>query len=334
MILFLAIIIALNIMMPVSYAQFLDLRPDHWCYEKIMNFEEWGYVSGYPDGTFIPDGTITRAEYVTIVNNFFGYQSNAKVTEDFSDVTEDDWFYPYVSEAAERGYIAGYPDGTFRPEDPIRRQEATVILSKILNIHDEDYENDHEDGLYQYPDGSDTEDWAYKAVRNYSIYNFINGYEDGTLRILQNVTRAETVQLLNMLEQQIVIDRDDKTAEIKDKPSSSKKRVNTPVITVVETDSNNDGWYNMSESLNDGKITIKVKTSTSNATIIVTVNGQVVATTPVAVSDGTEVEFELTDGIYTIEAIANKSLLSEKSTVSPSKYFTLPSALSAHPTNV
>lgn len=209
----------------VSALGFSDLNPTHWCYEKIMKFLDKDYVCGYEDGTFKPDQTITRAEYVKIVNNFFGYVSENDFSgEKFSDVSKDSWYAKYVFEAVERGYITGYPDGTFKPQEPIRRQEATVILSRILGIDDEEYPVDHKDGMMQYCDSGDIEEWAYKAIHSYSVYNFINGYEDGSIRLLQNVTRAETVELLNRLEEQIVIDREEKPNKGGGGSTSSRSR--------------------------------------------------------------------------------------------------------------
>jgi len=306
-----------TLLLSTSMAEFKDLRPDHWCYEKITDFTKRGYVKGYEDGEFKADKTITRAEYVTIVNNFFGYDAKGSDMLEFSDVSKDDWFAPYVSEAVKRGYISGYPDGTFRPYEPIRRQEATVILSKILNIHDEDYDKDHEDGLAQYADGENVDEWAYKAVHNYSIYNFINGYEDNTIRLFNNVTRAETVQLLNTVEQKVIIDRDNKTNEVTYKPSGgSVKRVKTPVISVVEVNDDNE-WYNGVEAEEDNKVTVKVSTSTDDATIEVKVNGETIETEKVEVESGSEVKFELPDGKYEIIATAtrNKYKNSSKATL-------------------
>ncbi len=279
-------------------AKFPDLSPMHWCYEKIMDFYERGYVDGDDTGTFRPDDTITRAEYVKIVNNFFGYSKSNKASG-LSDVDNDEWFAPYVNEAVSRGYITGYEDGTFRPYEPIRRQEATVILSRILKIDNETYPKNHKDGMEQYLDGDDIEEWAYKAIHSYSVHNFINGYPDKTIRLMQNVTRAETVELLHKLEQKVEIDRPG---------GGDSSTVRQPKITVVEANDSVE-WYNLEEAnshKNDEKITVQVHTATEKATIEVKVNGELQTTREVVVKKGTTVEFELPDGEYTITAKATK----------------------------
>ena len=176
--LMLVILVITLFVIPVGANQvFTDLTPEHWCYNKIIDFEKKGYVCGYEDGTFRADRTITRAEYVKIVNNFFGYELETEKESGFSDVSSGDWFAPYVNEAVERGYINGYEDGTFRPEDPIRRQEATVILARILNIHEEEYPENHLDGLAQYSDSDEVQEWAKVAIHSYSVFiqKFGNG---------------------------------------------------------------------------------------------------------------------------------------------------------------
>lgn len=228
--LMLIVLVIIFFVVPVGAGQvFSDLSSEHWCYDKIIDFAEKNYVCGYEDGTFRADRTITRAEYVKIVNNFFGYELETEKLSNFSDVKSSDWFAPYVNEAVERGYITGYEDGTFRPEAPIRRQEATVILARILDIHEEIYPDNHVDGLAQYSDSDEVQEWARVAIHSYSVHNFINGYEDGSLRILKNVTRAETVELLHILEQKIIIDEDDNSGGGGSRPSKPKPN-ESPII--------------------------------------------------------------------------------------------------------
>ena len=286
----LVVVLLLGTMTAMAGQPYSDLTPEHWCYKKIMQFVDKGYIDGYEDGTMRPDRTITRAEYVKVVNNFFGYK-DGKTSKKFDDVSDDAWYAGYVYTAVERGYISGYEDNTFRPESPITRQEATVILSRILGIDDEVYPKDHVDGLAQYSDGYEVADWAYKPIHSYSVYNFINGYEDGSLRILQNVTRAETVELLNILEQKIEID-DNKPVV---------RKVKTPVITAYELSGESEvsvlGWVNNDTMINNGS-KIVITCATDGAKIYYKLNG------------GEEKEytgeFYINDGITSITARAEK----------------------------
>ena len=282
---------------------FPDLTAEHWCYDKIIDFEEKGFVCGYEDGTFRPDQTITRAEYVKIVNNFFGYELEYDKDSGFSDINSGDWFIPYVNEAVERGYITGYEDGTFRPEDPIRRQEATVILARILDIDKEEYPADHVDGLAQYSDGDEVEEWAKVAIHSYSVYNFINGYQDGSLRILQDVTRAETVELLHILEQQIIIPEPDKDSNGGGGGGYSSSTAR-PVITAYEQINQelkvvpNGKWVNSETAYQDGSL-IRITCQTNGATINYSLDNWKTQ------NEYTD-EFVVLDGIHTINAYATK----------------------------
>ena len=295
---------------------FSDLAPTHWCYNKIIDFESKGYVCGYEDGTFKADQTITRAEYVKIVNNFFGYKPNTEKVANFSDVNSGDWFAPYVNEAVERGYITGFEDGTFRPQDPIRRQEATVILARILGIDKEVYPANHIDGLAQYSDSDEVQDWARVAIHSYSVYNFINGYTDGTLKILQNVTRAETVELLHVLEQKIIIDR---------KPGgSSKSTVKMPTIALYRFDKEanefaaikssdlKSNWVNKAISTlseDEYGVLVNVTSTTTGSTINEKLTGNKTGERKYITSKIEELTnaIFLTDGEYKISAFASKS---------------------------
>lgn len=325
--LMLVILVVTAFAMPASAKQvFTDLSPEHWCYAKIMDFEKKGYVCGYSDNTFRADRTITRAEYVKIVNNFFGYKPSEKTTSAFKDVNSGDWFMPYVNEAVDRGYIEGFEDGTFRPQDPIRRQEATVILARILKIDKEVYPADHKDGLAQYSDSDEVQEWARVAIHSYSVYNFINGYEDGTLRILRNVTRAETVELLHILEQKVVIDRKPggggtKTPTLKpdidvlvrnliEVPVEKEIAIKEEYTPVIYTKSN---WINKKnsnfekETARNGafvNITSQTTGSTIHDTVDVISRKAEYKTTK---RDEYDNKFFLTDGVYKVTAQATKS---------------------------
>lgn len=113
--------------------KFSDLNETHPAYEGIQKLVEAGIVSGYPDGTFKPDGDITRAELVKIANMVFEYTEKQETTT-FKDVKAEDWFCDNVLIAQKAGYILGYEDKTFRPGGLITRQELCKILVEINNF--------------------------------------------------------------------------------------------------------------------------------------------------------------------------------------------------------
>jgi len=82
----------------------------HWAEKQIMGWMEKGFIKGYSDNTFKPNNTITRAEFLTIVNNVFGYKDKAQIS--FTDVKTSDWYYDEIAKAIAAGYIKGYADGT------------------------------------------------------------------------------------------------------------------------------------------------------------------------------------------------------------------------------
>lgn len=313
----LGLVIVFTTITSFASTAFSDLSPMHWCYKKIMEFVDKGYIDGYEDGTMKPDQTITRAEYVKIVNNFFGFKGG-KTNKEFVDVPEDAWYKEHVYTAVSEGYISGYEDNTFRPNNPITRQEATVILSRILNIDREFYPKDHVDGLAQYPDGYEVDDWAYTPIHSYSVYNFINGYEDGMLRILQNVTRAETVELLHILEQKIEIGTS----------TSRKNTVKMPTIALLkqtlEENASGDsqlviksalltksGWINKMQSTTrngqDG-VLVNITSTTENATVNESLEGNKTKNRNYITTKAEEIDnaLFLIDGEYKVLANASK----------------------------
>ena len=98
----------------------------HWAQSQIEKAFAQGIVSGYPDGTFKPDQNVSRAEFVTMVNNAFGFK--AETSTYFTDVKDTDWFAGQISRAKAAGYISGYEDGSFKPNNYISRQEVASII--------------------------------------------------------------------------------------------------------------------------------------------------------------------------------------------------------------
>lgn len=106
---------------------FTDVSKSDWFADYVDELAEEGILSGYDDGTFRPEQEITRAELTKVAVVAFELPI---IDEDagFSDVSEDDWFAPYINTAAYYGFINGYDDGTFKPNDTINRAETAKVL--------------------------------------------------------------------------------------------------------------------------------------------------------------------------------------------------------------
>ena len=110
--------------------KFPDVKNTRWSNKPIATLANGKIIGGYPDASFKPGSSITRAEFAAIVSRFdnLSYQGEDK----FSDI-KGHWAVETINAAAERGWIGGYPDGTFRPNEYITRAEATALINKVLN---------------------------------------------------------------------------------------------------------------------------------------------------------------------------------------------------------
>ncbi len=160
----------------------------HWCETRINSWMDDGIINGYPDGSFKPDGTITRAEFIKTVNNAFGFKSGKAIS--FSDVKSTDWYYNDIRIAYNIGYINGYVDGTMKPNAPITREEVAKIIAVLLEL--EEYAS----GSYSFADYSSIDSWARGYVGAVLRYGIMNGYSGNEFRPRYKMTRAECVQSL------------------------------------------------------------------------------------------------------------------------------------------
>ncbi|QGG47218.1 S-layer homology domain-containing protein [Heliorestis convoluta] len=161
----------------------------HWAEKWIEKMIQKGIVSGYPDGTFQPTKEITRAEFATIVNNALD-KNDATAEANFTDVKTSDWYYRQVAIAKKEGYISGYPDGTFKPNQPISRQEAAVLMTNLLKL-------DQNAQLRWYSDQNQIGNWAATSIAAVNKAGLMQGYPEGTFQPLNPITRAETAVLID-----------------------------------------------------------------------------------------------------------------------------------------
>ena len=136
-----------------------DVSEDDWYNNAVSTLTNAGIIDGYEDGTFKPNGNITRAEFATIAVRFF--EATYEGENLFPDI-DGHWAQDYINEAANAGIVDGYPDGTFGPQKLITRAEAMTMVNRTIDRHP------HKDHLLAdmivWPDNPETA-WYYEQVQ-------------------------------------------------------------------------------------------------------------------------------------------------------------------------
>ena len=158
---------------------FPDVPADAWYATAVNTLASLGMVSGDENGNYRPNDPITRAEFCVIALAFAYEPENAVCY--FGDVSRSDWFYTYVAQAASYGWIGGYTNGNFGPNDRITRAQVTTIVNNMLGrAADRDYVIDHQADLVQFTDLTRAH-WGYFQIMeatNAHDYTKSNGTEN------------------------------------------------------------------------------------------------------------------------------------------------------------
>ncbi|WNS41201.1 S-layer homology domain-containing protein [Paenibacillus sp. MMS20-IR301] len=159
----------------------------HWAENVLAEWQQKGLLTGYQDGSLKPDQQITRAEFTALVNKSFGYTQTAAIS--YKDVTPSNWFYTDIAKAAAAGYINGYPDQMFRPNQPLTREEMAVIASTILKLN-------AADPAASFTDTTSGHEWSKQQINAVAQAGLMNGYAR-QFRPLDTATRAEAISVLD-----------------------------------------------------------------------------------------------------------------------------------------
>ncbi|CAM3360811.1 MULTISPECIES: S-layer homology domain-containing protein [Saccharibacillus] len=111
---------------------FSDLRSGYWAGDYVGQVTTAGWMKGYTDGSFKPDGAITREEMASIAFNYLGLKAGSS-TGGFPDVRANGWSGGIIAAVQSEGLMSGYPDGTFRPQQALTRAEAVTILNRLFD---------------------------------------------------------------------------------------------------------------------------------------------------------------------------------------------------------
>lgn len=187
-----AVLLALPLMAPpvdtyAAKSRFTDTA-GHWAEKYINTAVDEKIITGYPDGRFLPDKAVSRAEFATMVNKALG--NNGSETLTFTDVPRSEWYYNDIAKAVAAAYTAGYDDNTFRPDSPISRQEAAVMISRIVPA------NGKSGNLKTFSDYKSIADWAYDALATVNGKGYIGPYDDGKIHPADQLTRAQTAKII------------------------------------------------------------------------------------------------------------------------------------------
>ena len=154
--------------------------------EKDVHFN---YIMGYKDKTIRPNNNITRAEVATIFFRLLTDESREyywKESNDFKDIPDNYWACPAISTLTNAGILKGFEDGNFRPNEPVTRAQMATIIARFANLSE---------GTVSFTDIEGH--WAQRAIELAAGNGWINGYEDGTFRPNDKITRAATMAMIN-----------------------------------------------------------------------------------------------------------------------------------------
>lgn len=163
----------------------------HWAESEIDSFINKGHIGGYPDGTFRPDDSITRGEFVKIFNRVFGLKNTSGIV--FND-TKNHWAKYDIDIAVTNGVASGMSETEFKPDQAITREEAASMIANYKKLGDENH-----DKLGTYADAAQVSSWALNTVEGVIESGYMGGYSDNTFRPKNKITRAEAVATLSRI---------------------------------------------------------------------------------------------------------------------------------------
>ena len=174
---------------------FADIEGVAWAKAAIESFAAKGYVSGVNEDEFAPNADITRAEFVKILVNVMGIETEADVA--FEDCSADDWYYDYVKKAVGAGIVNGVSETVFGADSLITRQDMCVMVQRAAAFKGMKLLAGEE---IEFADGAEIAAYAQESVAALAGAKIINGKGNGKFEPNSRSTRAEAVVILHRLE--------------------------------------------------------------------------------------------------------------------------------------
>lgn len=173
---------------------FSDIE-NYWAKECIVKLAERSLVKGYADGKFRPESLLTRAEFASLMVGAFGKSPEVQKAVTFKDVPKNHWAWQFIQTVSKKGFFSGYPDGTFRPEQPILRVEAITVIASVINLQiPQSPEATLKDA---FDDAAEIPNYAKNVMATATQRAIVVNYPNvRKLRPNQNATRGEVAALL------------------------------------------------------------------------------------------------------------------------------------------
>ena len=164
---------------------------NHWAKDYIEKFIDAGVINGYEDDTFRPNNNMTRAEFATVLSKLLDDPS-VPTDHRYTDVPESAWYFDAVQKLCTLQIIS--EDEKFNPQNNITREQVMVMLARATRLTATDTSV-----VNKFSDANTISDYALDAVAAFVENGYTNGYQDGTIRPKNNITRAECVKLIDSL---------------------------------------------------------------------------------------------------------------------------------------
>ena len=180
---------------------FSDLDTSKWYHEAIDYVLLKNYFNGVGNGKFEPDGTMTRAMFVTVLGRAAGVEEDRNAHSSFSDVADGKWYTAYVDWAAKNGIVNGYDSETFGTDDFVTREQMAAILYRYAIFKKVDTSGADAAKFNDFKDKDSVSGWAVEAMTWATGSGLINGMGDGRLAPKNTATRAQVAQIMMNFDQ-------------------------------------------------------------------------------------------------------------------------------------
>lgn len=176
--------------LPSAFALESDIK-GHWAEEALQNFADNGYLTGDGRGNYMPNATMTRAQFATVMNRLFGLTEESAAIANYTDVSGADWYYRELAKALAAGFMSGTSATTMSPDAPISRQQAFTMLCRYLKLDTSDTS-----ALNAFADRDAIADYARGPMAAMAAAGYVHGTDEKRLLPEKQLTRAEGVTVL------------------------------------------------------------------------------------------------------------------------------------------